>query len=211
MRRFFITNTLALIALLNAPLASQAGLIPVQVSVTPEGGNYQFTYAIVLPTDAVLQPGDFFTIYNFEGLVPGSATASGSITSPYWTFSSSNVGPTPTGINLTDNANIPNLTWTYNGPVVQGSQNGLGNFAAVSIYPDTTQSWFAAITGTVSGQADANITPTSVPVPTAPPTSPPPGVPEPTTLALAALGFPFFGAARWLRRRSPSSPDRVTN
>ncbi len=198
MRYWIIAAALANTAMLGISAPAHAGLIPVQVSVTPEGGNYQFTYAIVLPTSAVLQPGDYFTIYNFDGLVPGSATASGSLTSSNWTFSTNNVGPTPTGVIPADNPNIPNLTWTYNGPVVQGSQNGLGNFAAVSIYPDTTQSWFTAVTGTVSGVADANITPTSVPVPTAPP----PGVPEPTTLALAALGFPFLGAARWLRRRN---------
>jgi hypothetical protein len=198
MRYWIIAAALANTAMLGISAPARAGLIPVQVSVTPEGGNYQFTYAIVLPTDAVLQPGDYFTIYNFEGLVPGSATASGNLTSSNWTFSTSNVGPTPTGIIVPDSPSAPNLTWTYNGPVIQGSQNGLGNFAAVSIYPDTTQSWFTAVTGTVSGVADANITPTSVPVPTAPP----PGVPEPTTLALAALGFPFLGAARWLRRRN---------
>jgi hypothetical protein len=69
---------------------------------------------------------------------------------------------------------------------------GIGNFWALSLYPETTQSWFTALTGTVSGLADANITPTSVPVPTAPP----PGVPEPATLALAFLGLPLVAAIR---------------
>jgi len=200
MRHWIAVAALALTVVLNAPIPARAGLIPVQVSVTPEGGYYQYTYAIVLPTDAVLQPGNYFTIYNFDGLVPGTAMASGSVTSPNWTFSTNNLGPTPPGIMVDNNPTIPNITWTYNGPVVQGSQTGVGNFSAVSIYPDTTQSWFTAVTGTVSGVADANITPTSVPVP-AGPTSPPPGVPEPTTLALAALGMPFFGIARLLRRR----------
>lgn len=197
MRYWITAAALAITAVLSTPLPAHAGLIPVQVSITPEGGNYQFTYAIVLPTDAVLQAGDYFTIYNFAGLVPGSESASGSLTSSNWTFSTSNIGPTPAGVVPADNPNIPNLTWTYNGPTIQGSQTGLGNFSAVSIYPETTQSWLTAITGTVSGVADANITPTSVPVPAAPP----PGVPEPTTLALAALGFPFLGVARVFRRR----------
>jgi hypothetical protein len=204
MRYWFTTAALAAATVLAAPAPARAGLIPVQVSVTPEGGNYQFTYAIVLPTDALLQPGDYFTIYNFDGLVPGSAMASGSVTSGYWTFSSSPNAPPPPGILPVANANSAtstDLTWTYNGPVVQGSQTGIGNFAAVSLYPDTTQSWFTAITGTVSGVADANITPTSVPVPTAPP----PGVPEPTTLGIAAIGLPFVGLARLLRRRGSSS------
>jgi hypothetical protein len=123
--------------------------------------------------------------------------ASGNLTSSNWTFSTAGVGPTPTGISApADNPNIPNITWTYNGPVIQGSQTGLGNFSAVSIYPYTTQSWLTAVTGTTYGIADSNITPTSVPVPTAPP----PGVPEPATLVLAALGVPFFGLARVFAR-----------
>lgn len=196
--RHWIIAALVAAAMLGAASTARAGLIPVQVSVTPEGGNYQFTYAIVLPTDAVLQSGDYFTIYNFEGLVPGTATASGSINSSNWSFTTSNVGPTPAGVVPGDNPNIPNLTWTYSGPVIQGGQTGLGNFAAVSIYPYTTQSWLAALTGTVYGLADANITPTQVPVPTAPP----PGLPEPTTLALAALGLVVLGAVRWQRGRA---------
>jgi hypothetical protein len=203
MRYWISTAVLAIAVVLGAPVSAHAGLIPVQVSVTPEGGNYQFTYAVVLPTDAVLQAGNYFTIYNFDGLVPGTATASGSPTSSQWTFSTSTVGPTPSGIVVTD-SNIPNLTWTYNGPTTQVGQLGLGNFSADSIYPFTTQSLFAAVTGTltatgaVSGIADANVTPTTVPVPTAPP----PGVPEPATLALAAFGLPFIGLARCLRRRN---------
>lgn len=197
MRHWIMTVLLAAAAFAFAPVSARAGMIPVQVTVTPEGGNYQFTYAIVLPTGSVLQTGDFFTIYNFDGLVPGSAMASGSISSTNWTFSSSNNGPTPPGLSVVDNSNLPNLTWTYTGAPIQGGQTGLGNFSAVSIYPYTTQSYFAAVTGTVIGVADANITPTNVPVPTAPP----PGVPEPATLALAAIAFPLLGLARWLRRR----------
>lgn len=181
--------------------AARAGLIPIQVSVMPEGGNYQYTYALVLPVDSVLQTGNYFTIYNFAGLVPGSAMASGSSSSQYWAFSSSLLGLTPPGISVSQNPNVPDITWTYSGPSIQGAQNGLGNFSAVSIYPLTTLSWMTAITGTVNGVADANITPTTVPVPAAP-GSPPPGVPEPATLALIGFGLPFFGLLQRLRRRS---------
>jgi hypothetical protein len=196
MRQWIAAAVLAVIAALAVPASARAGLIPVQVSVTPQGGYYQFTYAIVLPTDAVLQKGDYFTIYNFAGLVPGSASSSGSLTAGDWSFTSSPTGKTPPGVVPTDDPTLPNLTWTYNGPVQGGNQIGLGNFWALSLYPDTTQSWFTALTGTVYGTPDANITPTSVPVPAAPP----PGVPEPSILALAVIAFPILGAVRWYRR-----------
>ena len=78
MRRWITATALAITAILTAPTAARAGLIPVQVSVLPEGGMYRFTYAIVLPTDSVLRPGDYFTIYDFDGYVAGSEMASGS-------------------------------------------------------------------------------------------------------------------------------------
>ncbi|MDW8243236.1 MAG: PEP-CTERM sorting domain-containing protein [Thermogemmata sp.] len=177
-----------------APL--RAGLIPVQVSVMPDGGYYRFTYAIVLPSDALLRPGDYFTIYDFDGFVPGSDHVSGTPYAGFWSFSVANTGLTPPGVLPDDHPGIPNLTWTYHGPVLGAAQTGLGNFWALSIYPDTKESWFTARTGTVSGQSDHNITPTTVPTPKAPPPPPPP-VPEPATWLLAALGLPVIG---WLRR-----------
>jgi hypothetical protein len=201
MRRWIIA-ALAVTAVLTAPTDARAGLVPVQVSVLPEGGMYRFTYAIVLPTDSVLRPGDYFTIYDFDGLVAGSQTSSGSTYSADWSASVTNTGPTPSGVLPTDNGSISNLTWTYTGAEINiDASIGLGNFWALSLYPDTTDSWFTASTGTISGITDSNITPTTVPVPKAPGT-PPPGVPEPATLALAGLGLPFIGLARWIRRRS---------
>jgi hypothetical protein len=173
----------------------------VQVSILPEGGMYRFTYAVVLPTDSVLRPGDYFTIYDFDGFVSGSQSASGSVYSADWTGTISNNGPTPSGVLPTDSTSIPNLTWTYTGAEINiDASIGLGNFWALSLYPDTTDSWFTASTGTISGITDNNITPTIVPVPRGPGT-PPPGVPEPATLALAGLGLPFVGLVRWIRRR----------
>ena len=72
----------------------------------------------------------------------------------------------------------------------------------MSQYQVSTDSDFAAQTHRTSdGKLDTNITETVVPVPVAPP-----GVPEPTTLALAGLGLPLVGAARLL----PGKPGRAS-
>lgn len=178
----------AVLALAAAANPARAGLLPVSVTVTPEAGNYRFTYAIVLPTDSQIRTGDYFTIYDFAGLVGASNAQPGG-----WAFSSTMTGPTPKFLTPDDSAAVPNLTWQYSGPTMDGTKAGLGNFWAASLYGTTTDSLFTAQTHrTADGKFDSNITPTTVPVPVAPPA----GVPEPGTLVLAGLGLPLLALAR---------------
>ena len=171
----------AAIALLTTTV--QAGLLPTTVTVTPEAGNYRWTYAIVLPTDMKLQSGNYFTIYDFEGYIPGGESAPSG-----WTFSSSDAGGTPSGLLPNDDPTKPNLTWTYTGETTFG-QVGLGNFWAVSSSGNSKEDAFTAKTNRASdGLTDSNITTTDVPMASE---VPPPGVPEPATLALAGLGLPI--------------------
>ena len=191
----WITAAALAVAALAAPGPARAGLVPVQVSVTPEGGYYRYTYAILLPTESVLRPGDYFTVYDFDGYVPGSEASSGSPYAYNWAFAATKVGPTPSGVAPDDDPHKPTLTWRYAGPKIAiDASVGLGNFWALSKYPETTESWFTASTGTSAGVTDNNITPTRVPVPSGP--GPVPGVPEPSALALAALGLPALAAYR---------------
>jgi hypothetical protein len=182
----------------------RAGLLPVSVSIQPEAGNFRWTYSVVLPTDMKLQAGNYFTIYDFGSYIEGTA----SVTSPFpddtaggfWTVSTTNVGPTPAMLNPNDDPNIANITWTYNGPAIESGKVTLGNFSATSMFEQTQNSFFTATNPrAVDGVIDSNITETITPIGTIDPT-PTPGVPEPTTLALAGLGLPILGVARWVRR-----------
>jgi hypothetical protein len=195
-RRTWIARLFAAAAVAALALGSdaRAGLLPVAVTITPEANNFRWTYAVVLPTDMKLQAGDYFTIYDFGGLVADSTAAPDG-----WTVAINKSGPTPDRLNPQDDSMVENLTFTYNGETLNG-QIGLGNFWAVSTFGESSASFFTARNPrSADGAFDSNITETIVPRPSV--VDPPTGVPEPATLALAGLGLPLLGAARLLRKK----------
>ena len=190
--RLFAT---AVAAVASAATAG-AGLLPVSVTVTPDSGNFRWTYAIVLPTDMKLQAGNYFTIYDFNGYKaggdasPGSRPGCDTSSSSDWSFSAQQNGPTPDHLRPNDDKAVINLTWTYKGPTIPSGQIGLGNFWAMSQFGTSMGASFTAMTARTSdGLVDSNITETEVPTITSAP--PPSTVPEPMTLLLAGLGLPL--------------------
>jgi hypothetical protein len=111
-------------------------------------GSVTYHFAVKMDQGETLMPGapkapaDFVTIYNFYGLVDGSAKSP-----PGWEFSSEEFGRTPTlnGYPMVlplDVPNTPNLTWTVTKPVATGSQ--IDGFTATTHVSEMVQGEYSA-------------------------------------------------------------------
>lgn len=182
-------SLLSLPALLLSLGAAHAGLLP-SLAVTDDGdsGAYRFTYSVELQSKAVLQPGDYFTVYDFAGRFEGTETQP-----DHFVFSSDLFGPTPGQLNPNDDPAIPNLTWTYTGTGTLTGETWLGEFSVVSEFGDTRSDNFTGQSHRLTdGCFNNNITDTDVPVPSS--------VPEPATWVLAAVAAVGLAGYGWRRK-----------
>lgn len=183
--------------------ACQAGLMPVGSTVTPSGSDFVYSYNLALTTNATLQSGDYFTIYNFPGLVANSNTQPTG-----FAFSSA---PSSTGTSLS------NVTWTFTASSAPIGPATLGNFTVQSQFGTATTGSFASLAQTLVGdRAVSSVTQASITIPsgsascgsgtTVTTTGDPSGgasVPEPSSLALG-IGLPLL-AFLWVRRQQASA------
>lgn len=163
-------------------LPGRADIIPSYISAVPSGGNTIVTYQADLTEEQNANTGDFFTIYDFGSIIPGSNTQPSG-----WTFSTSLVGPNPPQTNSPDDPSILNLTWTYSGPTLSGT--GIGPFtvtiAGSSEVVTLREGFFAGqgtlIVGPNAGTHVGNVG--QIPIPL---------VPEPSSIALLLSGAAFL-------------------
>lgn len=176
---------------------AQAGVLPISETVTLVGGKFNHTYSVIVTNDTVLQPGDFFTVYDFGGMI-----ADTNLQPANFTFSTS----LATGA-ANDDPAMPNLTWTYSGSTALQGTGELMQFTVASTSSGSGAWEFASKSHLKDGSVVFNNFAETI----LPPESPgggteepneepetPPGVPEPTTLALMAAGVPL---AMFMRRR----------
>jgi hypothetical protein len=130
--------------------AAPARALEMVVAQVDKNTDGSMTYHFILKTDPgeTLTPGeskataDFVTVYNFYGLVDGSAKSPGG-----WEFSSEEFGRTPTWngypvVLPLDVPNTPNLTWTVTKPVAGGTQ--IDGFTATTRVGTMVQGQYAA-------------------------------------------------------------------
>jgi len=116
--------------------AASADIIPVfNVSTPTGGGGCEFSYNVSIASGSKVETGNYFTIYDFNGYVAGSAFAPAD-----WSISVQNTGITPPTQSVTDDAGVENITFTYTGAAtLVGPINpvgGVGAFGAESTLCD---------------------------------------------------------------------------
>jgi hypothetical protein len=161
MRKSFI---LGLVLLGSGILIARGDIIPTLDSITGSSPSFTWNYAANVTVDETVNTGDFFTIYDFGTIAPGSNTQPTG-----WTFSQALLGPTPALVNATDNPNILNLTWTYTGSTPISGSAALGIFSVITSTDQLKVGQFSAEatrnSGPNAGTKVDNIGTVSVPVP----------------------------------------------
>lgn len=173
---------------------ARAGLLVNFDSVTPIGNDFEFHYSAAI-TGALQEvaAGDFFQIYDFPSYIFGSATAPAN-----WEITVELISRPPPNVNVPDDPNIFNVTFTYTGAEPLLGPASLGNFTAEATVGNHGR------TGDFAGQnTDISTVPPSligsqgdviIPGFSA-------AVPEPSSLILAGIAA-LLGLSLWARRRA---------
>jgi hypothetical protein len=186
----------------------------IDAGVLQPGGDFLYTYNVQLtpgPGGSVLSSAgggvntgfspsnNFFTLYDVQGLVPGSETFGGILGVAGNAAAKENLtGVTPPTQTPADSGSILNITTFWTGASTptapdQMTTFDLGTFSFLSTNPlGSTMLEYSAATQALKGFPVAIANNTSM-VAGPGPGGPPPPIPEPGTLMLLAIGLPVLG------------------
>src|SRR5438132_12331387 len=155
---------LGLALLGSVSFIARGDIIPTLSSISGSSPNFTWNYSANVTLYETVNTGDFFTIYDFGAIAPGS-----NMQPTGWTFSQALLGPTPALVNATDDPSILNLTWTYNGAAPISGSAVLGIFSVITSTDQLKVGQFSAeatrSSGPNAGTKVDNIGTISVPVP----------------------------------------------
>src|ERR1700720_3947253 len=175
---------LGLVLFGSVSFIARGDIIPTLSSVTGSSPNFTWNYSASVTVDENITTGDFFTIYDFGSIAPGS-----NLQPTGWTFSQALVGPTAALTSPTDNPSILNLTWTYTGTAPISGSAALGIFSVITGTDQLKTGQFTAqatrSSGPDAGSKISNVGNVSVPVPE-------PSAVFPIVSVLAAIAVDMF-------------------
>ena len=158
LRARMLVLVLIVLGLLTAASGTARAIQPTLVEIKKEeDGTFTYVFKIRID-DGVLVAGekdapspDFFTIYNFAGLVPDSNKQPEG-----WTFSTADEGVTPLRggkalINPTDTKGIPNVTWSWSGKALKGPKEITGFSVRTKVEGTMTGEYGAQVTRLKAG------------------------------------------------------------
>jgi hypothetical protein len=172
----------AWIALGTSP--ARAGFTVTLDSTAPSGSNTVFNYSASVTDSDQVVAGNFFRIYDFGGLAPGTLTAPAGWAA---TVSKSDLYTPPSLILVHgDDPAIDNLTFTYKGTSpITGKTTVTGFSATTALGNGLATKDFVGQSSLLSGGVVSSIGDVSVPDPVLGQVLP---VPEPSSVALTAVG-----------------------
>jgi hypothetical protein len=194
--------------LLGIPDQARADILLTLNGTSTSNGQTTYTYNVFLQPQAALNAtgatgnemtGDLFTLYDIEGYVAGSATASaGLMSNGFGSPTVQGTGITPTTQTPPDNPAIPNITFKYTSSMPLSNPTDtavlLGTVSFKSTFlPGTAASVMisAASQRADNGHIANNVGSVIGPV-----------IPEPATVLLCLAGLPLLGGAYvWRQRR----------